>query len=161
MQNGTATAFLIHGYLGAGKTTLACRLETEKQAIRFTHDEWMHSLYGDDPPAAIFQDYAQRVSSVMEATWTRCVTLKTNVVLDFGFWSRRERDRVRGMVASLGGEAILYHLSCPDDVARERIEKRNDRLEARSLYISSSTFELLKARFEPLEPDEEYIAVQA
>lgn len=156
MQNGTATAFLIHGYIGAGKTTL----EAEKQAVRFTHDEWMHSLYGDDPPAEIFRDYAQRVSCLMEATWTRCVTLKMSVVLDFGFWSRRERDRVRGLVASLGGDAILYRLSCPDDVARQRIAKRNERLEASSLYISANTFDLLKAHFEPLELDEEHVAIE-
>jgi predicted kinase len=29
MQENTATAFLIHGYLGTGKTTLARRLEVE------------------------------------------------------------------------------------------------------------------------------------
>jgi predicted kinase len=46
MQGYTATAFLIHGYLGAGKATLARRLEVEQAAIRFTHDEWMRSLYG-------------------------------------------------------------------------------------------------------------------
>jgi predicted kinase len=159
MQNGTAIAFLIHGYLGAGKTTLAYRLEAEKQAVRFTHDEWMRSLYGEDPPESTFRERAQRVSNVIEATWMRCMLLKTNVILDFGFWSRRERDRVRGVVASLGGEAILYRLSCPDDVAWERISKRNERLET-SLYISPNTFEILKAEFEPLEPDEECVTIR-
>lgn len=153
MQNRTATAFLIHGYLGAGKTTLACRLEAEKQAVRFTQDEWMRSLYGEDPPKAIFEECAQRVSNLIEATWTRCMLLKTNVILDFGFWSRRERDRIRGLVASLGGDAILYRLSCPDNLAWERIDKRNERPET-SLYISRNTFEVLKTRFEPLESDE-------
>jgi predicted kinase len=36
MQENAATAFLIHGYLGAGKTTLARPLEVEQAAIRFT-----------------------------------------------------------------------------------------------------------------------------
>ena len=45
------TVHMIHGYLGAGKTTLARRLEREAPAIRFTHDEWMARLYGIDPPA--------------------------------------------------------------------------------------------------------------
>jgi predicted kinase len=80
-----ATAYLIHGYIGAGKTTLARRLEVDEFAVRFTHDEWMRSLYGDDPPEAHFAQFAQRISDVMEAMWTRCISLKTNVVLDFGF----------------------------------------------------------------------------
>lgn len=37
-------AFLIHGFLGAGKTTFAKRLEEEEKALRFTHDEWMSQL---------------------------------------------------------------------------------------------------------------------
>src|SRR6516162_1652247 len=90
MQENTATVFLIHGYLGAGKTPLARRLEVEQAAIRFTHDEWMRSLYGDDPPETRFSEYAKRVSGVMETVWTRCVVLKMNVVLDFGFWTRSE-----------------------------------------------------------------------
>lgn len=84
-------AFLLHGFLGVGKTTLARRLEVEYRAMRFTHDEWMYRLYGDDPPAAQFPQYAARVSVTMSAIWTRCLELGTNVVLDFGFWSKAER----------------------------------------------------------------------
>jgi predicted kinase len=171
MQENTATAFLIHGYLGAGKTTLARRLEVEQAAIRFTHDEWMRSLYGptdagscwptgDDLPDTRFSEYADRVSGVMEMVWTRCVALKMNVVLDFGFWTRSERDRVRDLVASLGGNSVLYRLSCPDEVTWSRIEKRNERLGA-DLYIEPNTFKILKARFEPLDPDEVRVEVEA
>jgi predicted kinase len=160
MKENTATAFLIHGFLGAGKTTLARRLEVEQIAIRFTHDEWMRSLYGDDPPETRFSEYADRVSGVMETVWTRCVALKINVVLDFGFWTRSERDRVRGLVASLGGNSVLYRLACPDEVAWSRIEKRNERLGA-DLYIAPNTFNVLKARLEPLDPDETRIEVEA
>jgi predicted kinase len=171
MREKTTTAFLIHGYLGAGKTTLARRLEVEEAAIRFTHDEWMRLLYapreagpcwptGDDLPEAQFSEYAERVSGVMEAVWTRCVALKMNVVLDFGFWTRSERDRVRALVASLGSNSVLYRLSCPDEVAWSRIEKRNKRLGA-DLYIEPNTFKVLKARFEPLDPDEVRVEVEA
>ena len=171
MQENTATAFLIHGYLGAGKTTLARRIEVEQAAIRLTHDEWMRSLYGprgagscwptgDDLPETRFSEYADRVSGLMETVWTRCVTLKMNVVLDFGFWTRSERDRVRDLVASLGGNSVLYRLSCPDEVAWSRIEKRNERLGA-DLYIAPNTFNVLKARFEPLDGDEVRVEVEA
>jgi predicted kinase len=139
MEDSKAIAFLIHGYIGAGKTSLARRLETETSAIRFTHDEWMRCLYGDDPPVERFAEYARRVSAVMEKMWTRCLALKTNVVLDFGFWSRSERDRVRELVTSLHGEARLYRVSCPDDIAWSRVERRNASVDA-GLYIAPNTF---------------------
>ena len=62
-----AVAHLIHGFLGVGKTTYARRLERERSAVRFTHDEWMARLYGVDSPAELFANRAARVSALMEA----------------------------------------------------------------------------------------------
>lgn len=154
------TAFLLHGFLGAGKTTLAKKLESERDAVRFTHDEWMNELFGDDPPEALFPDYARRISGVMQKTWTRCLDLGVNVVLDSGLWSRKERDDIRTIVARHGGEPALYRLNCPDEVAWQRIDARN-RASGRSLYIAPSTFQVLKARFEPLADDEPRIEVMS
>ncbi len=157
-MNKRSTVFLLHGFLGAGKTTLAKRLEQEHRAVRFTHDEWMSCLYGDDPPEALFGEYAGRVSKLMETTWSRCIQLGTNVILDFGFWSRAERTRVRELVGLQGGRAILFHLHCSDVEAWQRIAERNDQL-SRSLYIAPDTFQLLKTRFEPLGPEEKRVEV--
>jgi predicted kinase len=152
-------AYLLHGFLGVGKTTFAKQLEHERNAIRFTHDEWMSRLYGNDPPAALFQQRASRVFGLMEDVWTRCLALGSSVVLDFGLWSRAERERVRTLVSMNGGIAVLYRLSCADDVAWQRIERRNRDLQD-SLYITPSTYESLKARFEPLGPDEAFVDVE-
>ena len=154
----TAKAYMLHGFLGVGKTTFARQLEQEQHAVRFSHDEWMSRLYGDDPPAEHFQEYASRVSDLMQEVWTRCLEVGLSVVLDFGFWSRAERVRVRALVDMLGAEAVLYRLTCPSDVAWRRIEQRNDRL-AGSLHIARSTYELLKAELEPLGADESFAEV--
>lgn len=151
-------AFLLHGFIGAGKTTFAKTLESDQHAVRFTHDEWMSQLYGDDPPVEFFQDYAGRVSSVMQGTWTRCLDLGVSVVLDFGFWSRAERDTIRSIVTNHGGEAVLYHLNCAEEVAWKRVDERNRNLGG-SLLITPNTFKVLKARFEPLADDEARVEV--
>lgn len=151
-------AFLLHGFIGSGKTTFAKKLERDENALRFTHDEWMNELYGNDPPVELFQDYAERISSVMQKAWTRCLDLDVSVVLDFGFWSRVERDSVRSVVASHGGEAVLYHLKCAEEIARKRVDERNRAL-AGSLFIAPNTFEVLKARFEPLVDDEPRVEI--
>jgi predicted kinase len=90
-----ATAHLIHGYLGAGKTTFARQLEADLPALRLSHDEWMAGLFGEDPPETAFADQHRRVWEVMTPVWTRLLTLGCDVVLDFGFWRRSERDSVR------------------------------------------------------------------
>lgn len=146
-------AFLLHGFIGVGKTTLARRLEQEHGAIRFTHDEWMSRLHGSDPPAGSFADNAARVTEVMEAVWSRCLQLGVSVVLDSGFWTRASRDRTRELIAASGGEATLYRLTLPEDEAMRRIARRNDALDM-SLVITPATYQALRARFEPLGSDE-------
>lgn len=150
------TVHMIHGFLGTGKTTFAKQLEAQLPVLRFTHDEWMSRLYGEDPPADQFPDFYRRVSDQIGELWPKCVKLHVDVVLDLGFWSRAQRDEVRQMAAALGASTRLYALTCPDEVAWTRIERRNEVLSG-SLYISRPTFELLKARFEPLAEDEDAI----
>jgi len=84
-----ATAHLIHGFLGVGKTTLARQLERSIPVIRFSHDEWMARLYGDDPPVEHFGELYRRVCQQVEEVWPRCLELGLNVVLEFSFWTSR------------------------------------------------------------------------
>lgn len=152
------TAHLIHGFLGVGKTTLARRLAETVPAIRFSHDEWMARLYGNDPPVEHFPEFYRRVSEQLEQIWPRCLELGVDVVLDFGFWTRRERDAFRAKVAAVGALARLYQVTCYEEEAWRRIEERNADLQG-SLYIARNTFEILRRRFEPLGSDEECIEI--
>lgn len=147
------TAHLVFGFLGSGKTTLAKRLELEHSAVRFTPDEWMARLFGEDPPADTFQGRAAAILDIMQPIWVRCLSLGLDVVLDYGFWSRAERDRVRAAVEDIGAIPVLWAVRCSDDEARKRIALRNEAAN-RSLYIASATFDLLKTRVEPLDVDE-------
>ncbi len=155
-----ATIYMIHGYLGAGKTTFARELEQKLPALRLTHDEWMLQFYGEDPSPEQFQVFFDRVSERIEALWTRCVVLGLDVVLDLNFWSRKQRDEVRSTAATLGADVQLYRLSCTDDEAWARIKQRNRAL-TDSLFITRNTFEVLRNRFEPLDDDEARIEVSA
>ncbi|MGX7703725.1 AAA family ATPase [Methylobacterium sp. Gmos1] len=154
-----ATAHLLFGFLGSGKTTLARDLEHRHRAVRFTPDEWMARLFGEDPPAEAFPLHAAAILDLMEPIWTRCLRLGVDVVLDYGFWRRAERDHARRLVAECGARALLYRVECPDEEARQRVAARNGRAE-RSLYIAPETFDALKQRLEPLQADEIVLAVE-
>jgi len=158
MAERMATVHLIHGFLGAGKTTFARRPEADLPAVRFTHDEWMARLYGEDPPMEQFPEYFRRVSDQIASLWPRCAELGLDVVLDLNFWSRKQRDETRALARAVGTIPRLYRLVCSDDEAWRRIDLRNvDR--GGGLFIARSTFELVKNRFEPLDSDEECIEI--
>ncbi len=151
---------MTYGYLGAGKTTFARRLERELPAIRFSNDDWVTHLFSDNPPLETFQQNVDRVGVLVDQCWMRCARLGLDIVLDSGFWSRESRDNARENAAAVGADHRLYHLHVPEDVAWERVRKRNFDLNG-SFLIERSTFELLKVKFEPLGADEAHVVVEA
>ena len=153
-----ATAHLIYGYLGSGKTTFAKELERDLPAIRFNCDEWVTALSDEVPPARLIQKHQDVISAMVKQYWSRCLELGVDVVLDEGFWSRRSRDEARAKIAAVGADCKLYYLNCPPERAWERVEKRNNTLDG-SFFFNRNAFEALRERFEPLGEDEEHIEI--
>jgi predicted kinase len=151
---------LIHGFLGSGKTTFALRLEQETGALRFSPDERMTQLHGDDPPAEHFNNYLAAIMTQLSAEWTRAVQSDRDVILDYGFWTRTERDAARQTATSLGATVRLYTLHCPEATARRRIRLRNTNLQG-SLIVTDATYDFLRPRFEPLQPDEPHLVIES
>lgn len=152
-------AIFIHGFIGSGKTTFSKKLEEETGAFRFTVDEWMEALYGNNPPAELFFDYEERIKTMILSLSERLLRRGQDVILDFGFWSRKARDDMHGWAQKIGAEPVLYEMQCDIDLMRERTRKRTGDAPAGALFIDDNAFDLLYARFEPLQPDEDRIAV--
>ena len=115
------TLHLICGLPGAGKTTLAKQLEREKDAVRLCPDEWIIALL---PPHYTTKERDRLRDPVEALQWTvaeRLLTIGVDVVIEWGLWTRRDRDDLRERARSLGVTVKLYYL---DELVR-RIEARN------------------------------------
>lgn len=154
-----ATIHLLHGFTGAGKTTFAKKLETEIGAVRFSPDEWMVKLYGNNPPEEYFAEYFERVESLIWQVAAQVLAVEVDVILDFGFWSRASRDEAREKAQILKAESKLYFISTPEPIMKERVLQRTQNLPEGALVIDENAFELFKTRFEPLGEDEVHITI--
>ena len=154
------TLHLIHGFIGAGKTTFAQKLESDILAIRFTHDEWMVKLYGHNPPKQKYAEYHARISSLIWELAMKLLYLSQDVILDFGFWSRADRDEARLKASQVNVEIKLYFVSCSEKVMLDRVAQRNRNLSNNSLLIDEHAFMLLKRRYEKLGDDESHILIK-
>ncbi len=158
-DGGVATVHLVHGYLGAGKTWLARRLEDETGAIRFSADEWYMRLFaGDEPTHHLDNELWERMMRLLEGLWPAIVERGADVILDFGFWRRSARDRARTLAAASGADVVVYQVVCAEAIARQRCEARNA-APGGSFLIHQSAFDDLKAKFEPLQSDERALVV--
>ncbi|MFF9349354.1 AAA family ATPase [Streptomyces sp. NPDC014734] len=116
----TTTLFLTVGLPGAGKTTRARRLAAEHRALRLTPDEWMIPLFGEAEAGGKRDVLEGRLLHLaLEA-----LELGTDVVLDFGCWSRDERSAIRWLVASVGASCRLVYLPVDPETQRTRIARR-------------------------------------
>lgn len=152
-----ATVYLIYGFLGSGKTTFSKRLAEERSAIRFSMDEWYLQIFSDGSTYQVDWSYWNRLQQTLHDLWPQIATHGVDVVLDFGFWSREQRDTVRSLARSADVETSLFWIQCQDDTALRRCTTRNGTMD--SFLITEEGFQEMKSRFEPLGPNEEFIAI--
>ncbi len=140
-----AVMILIVGLPGAGKTTLARRLEEERSAIRFTPDEWMEPLLGKS------EDGGRRWVLESQLIWgvaARALTLGVNVILDYGCWSETERDLFRNRAHELGAQAEIVVLNPSLEVLWERLAARNAALPEGTFHISREELEEYNSKYQ-------------
>ena len=131
-----ATLHLMVGLPCSGKTTLAQKLESEKAALRLTPDEWQVCLFGQDAEEPE-HDARHELIEVM-LFWniaSRALVLGTNVILDFGFWAREEREDFRLRAKQLGASSEVHFLDVPEDELMRRLTIRNSQLSQASFHI--------------------------
>lgn len=141
------TLFLTIGLPGAGKTTRARQLAEAHGALRLTPDEWMIPLFGEPD--------AQGKRAVLEGRllWLglEALRLGTDVVLDFGCWSRNERSAIRWLVESAGAVCRLVYVPVDHETQRFRIAHRQSTTPDQTFPMSEEDLAHWRTLFE--EPD--------
>ncbi len=156
-----ATLHLMVGLPGSGKTTLARELETRYSALRLTVDEWHIRLFGsdvhDDSDESDFAKHDVRheaIESLLREVAAKLLVLGVDVILDFGFWSRRERDELRARARDLGADLRIHFMDVSEELLLERIRARNAHLPPGAFHIPEAKLEEWVRVFEPPSPDE-------
>jgi predicted kinase len=144
-----ARVVMMCGPGGAGKTTYAKGLEREGWTrLSFEVKFWDRGIR-TMPSAAVLAE----VTADLKERLVRLVTAGEDVVLDFGFWYRRQRDEYRALLAPLGVVPETVHIATGLPTILSRIGERHGRW-ADDWPLTEQEAREYFDRFEPPTPEE-------
>ena len=149
-----ATLHLMVGLPCSGKTTLAQKLEQELPALRLNLDEWHIRLFGQDAEEPEHDARHSLIEAILWNIASRALELGTNVILDYGFWAREQREDYRLRAKQLGVSSEVHYLDVPEEELLRRLEKRNSRPSQESFLISKQAMKPWIAFFQKPTLDE-------
>ncbi len=149
--------YLLCGFIGAGKTTFARKLEARTGAVRITKDEWLIRLVGNDPTIDGYADYDRRIVELSRDVAFQLVGKGIDVIIDEGFWAKEERALMRRRIEEIGAEAVLYYLDTPIEAIRERVARRSADPPTDSFRIGDGLLDSYLPYWQPPGEDEGYV----
>jgi predicted kinase len=141
---------LVCGLPGSGKTTVSTRLAAELGAVRMCPDDWLEAL-GIDLWDGAARDRVERLQ------WRQALellALGVTVIVEWGLWTRHERDALREDVHRRGGSIELRHLDVPVEELWRRLDARNRAPEGAQAIIDRGSLLAWHAAFEAPTADE-------
>jgi predicted kinase len=149
-----ATLHLMVGLPCSGKTTLAKQLEQQLPALRLTTDEWHTRLFGNDAENPEHDNRHGIIESMLWNVAARALVLGINVILDFGFWARVEREDYRARAEQLGASSEIHFLDVSEPELWRRLWARNADPSPGEFHIPEAMFKSYLPIFQQPTPDE-------
>lgn len=144
------TLTLFCGLPGAGKTTLARRLEAEGRGVRLCTDDWQAAL--GVPHADT--DFHERLQPVLYRHAMDLLRHGTDVILEDGLWQRAERDQKISDGRGCGARIELHVFDVPTATLWSRLQARNDDRKPGAYPMTPAELEWAASVFEPPTADE-------
>lgn len=147
---------LICGKICCGKTTYAQKLCKENNAVLLSVDEITLALFGQHC-GDNHDDYVERAQSYLFNKSLELIKAGVNVVLDWGFWMKEERDYAREFYNSRNINCQLHYVDIGDETWKSRLHNRNNAVlanETVAYYVDDNLADKFASIFEVPNKDE-------
>lgn len=145
-------AILTCGKVCSGKTTLAKKLKAERNAVILSCDELMLSLF-DEQLGEKHNETVRKSEEYLLKKSLEILECGIDVILDWGFWTKSERQQVRDFYNSHGFDIEWHFVNVSDEQQKRNILKRNSQRDENTYFISDEMAEKFNSVFE--NPDED------
>ena len=151
-----ARVFMMCGKICSGKSTHARVLREKHHAVILSVDEITLALFGQDAGDRM-DEYVLRLKKYLYAKSLEVLESGINVVLDWGFWTKKEREFARNYYGSAGIANEFHYIEVDDREWHRRLEQRNHAVinhQSDAYYVDEGLAAKFQSVFEKPEPDE-------
>lgn len=145
---------MICGLPCSGKTTLGKELEVSLPALRLSPDEWIVWLCGAEIAGEALDAARDPIEEALWELAARILGLGIDVILEYGFWSRSEREHYRRQAAQLGARSEVHFTHASEQELLRRLAIRNADLPAGTFRIEEARLVEWMALFEAPDAEE-------
>lgn len=148
--------YLICGKICSGKSTYAEQLRIQNNAVVLSTDEITLALFGQHCGDK-HDDYVERTQNYLFNKSLELIEVGINVILDWGFWMKEERDYVREFYNRRNIACEFHYIDISDETWKARLKKRNSEVIAETTsayYIDDNLAEKFASIFEVPSKDE-------
>lgn len=122
-----AKIIAICGKICSGKSYYANRLRTEKNAVILSCDELTMYLF-DNNLGEKHDEMSERIWAYFYKKSAELVGIGCNVILDWGFWKRTDRDNLRNFCKHHDISCEWHYVKVDDKTWFRNINERNNRV---------------------------------
>jgi predicted kinase len=151
------TLYLMLGYPGAGKTTIAKAIHELTGSVHLWADHIRRELY--DKPTYAHEENIRLYNHLNQLTG-ELLAADNSVIFDTNFNFYKDRQHLRAIAKQHGATTKLIWITTPKDIARERATKDAHKQHTRVLGdMSIEHFERISNNFEPPRDDEPHVQI--
>jgi predicted kinase len=153
---GKPTLYLLIGYPGAGKTTVARIIHEATSAVHLWSDIERHKMFGQpthskEESIQLYDELNKRAEVLLAEG--------RSVVFDTNFNFHGDRQKLRDIADRQGAETVVVWVTIPEQAARHRAVDRGVKRNGYHTRMTETHFNEIIAKLEPPAKDEKVIKI--
>lgn len=145
-----AKVIMICGKICSGKSTYSEKLRKENKAVVLSVDEITLALF-EQSVGEKHDEYVEKLEMYLFEKSLEVIFIGVDVILDWGFWTKEERDYAREFYSSRNINYEFHYIDISEKTWQVRLEKRNKEIlagEVEVYYVDANLKEKVESIFE-------------
>lgn len=153
----------ICGKICCGKSYYAKQIKEKENAVVLSTDEATYDLINNEQ-GELYDVFAERVNKYLMKKAVEIVKAGCNVILDWGFWTKAERQETTKYFNQFGIDVEWHYVDIEQSRWKQLIEERNNKIKngngGSNFYVDEGLMEKLLSKFEEPTRDEINVRIE-